>query len=439
MKARLVPLYFKSGMDDDYGRQLNNLRGLLAAEAEILEPVALGSPIPDADGVVFPQLLGDAYSQLAELKAIDVPLVIITSEFGTMSMWDWEIDAYLRSHGMRTLAPHNLDMAKGICRTLALKRDLKQTKFLVFQDNPGKGFQADIFKRFYWWEKECSDLINDRFGVSIVKRGYRALAGAAREISDAEAEAVQRERRIPSEGVSPRALNSALKLYLAVKLEMEGDAGIKGVGINCLNESHFCDTTPCLAWNLLYEEAGTIWACEADVMVLLTKYLLQKSLGAQIMMTNLYPFLMGMAALKHERIPGFPEVADPDDHLLAAHCGYFGVVPQSFSTDWTLRPKVLAIVDDNATAIDARVPVGDITLAKLHPMLTRIAVVKGSLEGYVQYPGSDCRNGAIIRIPDGHKFLSTIYSHHYLIVTGDRHVEIEMLARVFDLQAEDVQ
>ena len=45
---------------------------------------------------------------------------------------------------------------------------------------------------------------------------------------------------------------------------------------------------------------------------------------------------------------------NPDNYILAAHCGYLGVVPQSFSTEWKLQKKVLAIVDDNATAIDAR-------------------------------------------------------------------------------------
>ena len=36
------------------------------------------------------------------------------------------------------------------------------------------------------------------------------------------------------------------------------------------------------------------------------------------MMTNLYPFLMGQAALAHERIPHFPAVDEPENHILAA-------------------------------------------------------------------------------------------------------------------------
>ena len=46
MKARLVPVTFQSGVDDEYRAQLANLASLLAGEAEILEPVPLGTQLP---------------------------------------------------------------------------------------------------------------------------------------------------------------------------------------------------------------------------------------------------------------------------------------------------------------------------------------------------------------------------------------------------------
>ncbi len=82
---------------------------------------------------------------------------------------------------------------------------------------------------------------------------------------------------------------------------------IKSMGINCLNESHFSDTTPCLAWNMLYEENRLIWGCEADTLSMVTKYILNKSMDVPIMMTNLYPFLMagsGAEARAHPLLPG---------------------------------------------------------------------------------------------------------------------------------------
>jgi hypothetical protein len=74
-----------------------------------------------------------------------LPLVIVTSEFGTVAMWDWEIVSFLKGEGLKTFVPYNLELTKAICKNLAVKRDLQETKFLAFQDNPGEGFQADIF------------------------------------------------------------------------------------------------------------------------------------------------------------------------------------------------------------------------------------------------------------------------------------------------------
>ena len=435
MKARLAPIYFQRGRDEEFDEQVVRLRSLLADVAEFLDPVGLGAPVPDeADAVVFPQLLGEAYGQLQAFKALKVPILIITSEFGTLSMWDWEVISYLKSEDVATIAPYNVDQARSICRALGARKDLDGAKFLVFQDDPGDGMQASIFKRFYWWEDECSRRMKDKFGLTVVKKSFKALGEQARTISDGEADEVWKQWQMDTEGVSQRALRSAVKQYIAIKRELEADDAIVAVGQNCLNESYFSDTTPCLAWAMLYEERGMIWGCEADTVSMLTKYILHKSLGAPIMMTNLYPFLMGQAALKHENIPNFPEAEDPEDHILVAHCGYLGVVPRPFCTAWTLKPKVLAIVDDNATALDARMPTGGITLAKLGPTLEELSVIEGELEEYVQYTDSDCINGGVIRVPDGPAVMSRLVSHHYLLMTGHNLADIRMVAPVFDLQ-----
>ncbi|MFV2066937.1 MAG: hypothetical protein ACC645_08140, partial [Pirellulales bacterium] len=348
MKARLIPVYFDPGRDRDFDTQLDALRSLLGEQVELLEPVPLGAPLADAEAVVFPQLLGEAYRQAEAFKAINLPILFVTTEFGTLSMWDWEIAEYLKSHGVETIAPYNLDQTRKVCAALGVKRELKQTKFLVYQDNPGEGFQAPIFKRFYWWEDECSQRMADKFGVTVVKKSFRELGSAAKHIADHEADEARKKWTVPTHGLSDQAMRSAVKIYLAVKRDLDRDPTIRSAGINCLNESHFSDTTPCLAWNMFFQERGLIWGCEADTMSMLSKYLLHRSLGAPVMMTNLYPFLLGDAALKHERIESFPHVdSEPENHILAAHCGYLGVVPEPFSTEWTLRKKVLAIVDDN--------------------------------------------------------------------------------------------
>ena len=435
MKAQLVPLYFKSGMDDAFKKQLDTVKTLLADEAESLPPVSLGSKLPEADAVLFPQLIGDAFKQLAQLKKLKLPFLMMTSEFGTVAMWDWEIVSLLVAEGATVFTPYTLEQAKVACRSLAARRTLGDTKFVVFQDNPGVGMQAEIFKRFYWWEDECTERMQSRFGLKIEKRSFKALGAAAKLIPDADADAVIKARPV-SCSAGQKQLRSAAKMYLALKAELAGDKRIRGAGINCLNESFHSDTTPCLAWDYLLEDSGLLWACEADTTSLLTEYILRESLQGPIMMSNVYPFLMGMAALKHEKIQSFPQIEDPDNHALIVHCGYFGLLPRAFAESWKLEPKVLAIVDENATAINARLPVGPITMAKLDPHMERLQILPSIIEGYAEYPGSDCRNGAIVRVRNGRALMDRLYSHHQIFTTGDKSVELKIAAKAFDLNTE---
>jgi hypothetical protein len=105
MKARLVPLYFNPGRDGDFDKQLDTLNELFKEEAEFLEPVELGASIPEAEAVIFPQFLGQAFSQYEKIGAIDLPKLIITCEFGTVLMWDWEIVNFLKMKDIPTVCP----------------------------------------------------------------------------------------------------------------------------------------------------------------------------------------------------------------------------------------------------------------------------------------------------------------------------------------------
>jgi hypothetical protein len=118
--------------------------------------------------------------------------------------------------------------------------------------------------------------------------------------------------------------------------------------------------------------------------------------------------------------------------VLAAHCGYLEVLPRSFSTEWTLRPKVLAIVD-NSHVIDACLPTGPVTLAKLSPKLESLSVAEGSLDGYAQHPAPTAVTAGFIRIRDGHKFVNSVMSHHSLVMTGHHRANLEFVDRVLEL------
>lgn len=439
-RARLAPVYFDSPQDPEFAGQLATLRELLADEAELLEPVALGGPVPDADAILFAQMIGDGFHRAADIRGAGLPALVLTSEFGTMAMWDWELIAYLREEGVDMIAPYSLDDARLVCRALAARRALREGALLVYQDAPGVGgHQPEIFRRFYWWEDECTQRMRDRFGVQVITRSFRELGQRAREIDDGRAreELARVGSGVPvAPGLRERAMLAAIKLYLAVRDDLEQEPRVLAAGINCLNESGFSDTTPCLAWDLLYRERDMIWGCEADTISMLTTFVLHRSLGLPTMMSNLYPFLMGQAALKHERIPAFPDVPAPEHHILAAHCGYLGLLPQPMAVEWKLAGKVLAIVAEDSAVHDALLPTGPLTLAKLDPSLRRLVVVEGELTGYAGYPGSDCVNGAVIRVPDGHAVMTGLPSHHSLLVAGHARAGIDLIGQVFDLQVQ---
>jgi hypothetical protein len=60
------------------------------------------------------------------------------------------------------------------------------------------------------------------------------------------------------------------------------------------------------------------------------------------------------------------------------------------------------------------------------------------LTTYTQYENSDCLNGAVIKVKDGHRMLREIASHHYLLMTGHTLVDIQMIAPIFGLDIQAV-
>src|SRR5579875_2897749 len=109
LRARLVPLYLTSPDDPEFVSHTERLAVLLADEAELMAPLALGSALPEADAVVFPQMVGEAYRRVDDFRGLDLPVLVLTSDFGTMAMWDWEIISYLRAEGVNVMAPYSLD------------------------------------------------------------------------------------------------------------------------------------------------------------------------------------------------------------------------------------------------------------------------------------------------------------------------------------------
>jgi len=221
MRAKVAPLYFKKGRNEDFDIQLDLLKEILVDYIEFLDEVPFGDLIPsETDAVLFPQILGAAYDQLDDFKAINVPILIVTTEFGTMAMWDWEVIKYLQSEGVEVIAPYNMDQTKDLARAMAIKRDLRSSKFVVYQDQPAVGgFQPEIFKRFYWFMDECTQRMFNKYGVTLEQRSFAKMGAEAKALPDAEAEKVWEVwgNRLPLGNISVKQRNSALKVYLKLK------------------------------------------------------------------------------------------------------------------------------------------------------------------------------------------------------------------------------
>ena len=421
IRAKVVPIRFKeinARELGEYKQQLEILNAIYGDVAEFMNTVVAGDPIPECDAIVFSQLIGAAYHYKDVLRQYDKPMIVITSQFGTVDMWDWELIAYMRSAGFNVFSPYNIELGKVIFRAIAAKEHMKGAKFLMFQDDPGEGMQAYIFKRFYWWEKECSEQIEKFFGAKLIYKSWKAVNQRAAEIDAQKALYEFASWDIPCEGITEENKLNVARLYLAICEVIDELGGVDGIGANCLNESMYSNTTPCLIWNMLFEKYGIIWCCEGDTLTLISTYVLYQSLRQPIMMTNIYPFLVGKAAIHHEKIDDFPPVPDPENYALGVHCGYAGFAPRSFCSKWKMVPKVLAIVDEKAYMIDCELPTGDMVLAKINPSFDRITVIPGQIEKYVQFPGTDARNASLLHYSKGEKVMEELPSHHQMIITG---------------------
>lgn len=442
LRARVVPIQFRETNERERGEymvQLGHLQEIYGDVAEFLPTVTAGESIPDCDAIVCPQLIGVAYHYKDVFREYGKALIVITSQFGTVDMWDWELIAYLRSAGLTVFSPYNIDLGKVIFRAFATREHMKGAKFLMFQDDPGEGMQAYIFKRFYWWEAECAEQIERFFGAKVIYRSWKEVNRQAAEIPAEEAMRVFESWEIPCEGITDENKRNVAQLYLAICKVIEDIGGVDGIGANCLNESMYAKTTPCLIWNMLFEKYGILWCCEGDLMTLVSTYVLYKSLQAPIMMTNIYPFLVGQAAIHHERIEAFPEVPDPENYALGVHCGYAGFAPRCFCDKWKMVPKVLAIVDEEAYMIDCEFHTGDMVLAKINPSFDRITVIPGQVEKYVQFPNTDSLNAALLHYRNGEKVMEELPSHHQMIISGRQKAAILQIGRVFGWDVEVIE
>ena len=234
---QLLPVFLEDSPTTAFTHQLDTLKQLSHDLVEWLPPVQIShAPQVKAAAIVVPDMSGLAYRLLAEFQAIDIPILIITSEFGTVSMWDWEIRDYLRRRAVDTVAPTSLGEFHDLCRAIGVKQRLAGATMLAYQDNLGAGKQPDIFKRFYWWEEECVEDLNRVHGVKVERRSYRELQARADRVSTSrlDDEIARIAATVPIVGLAAEARDAGLRMKIALADELDETPGVIAAGINCL-------------------------------------------------------------------------------------------------------------------------------------------------------------------------------------------------------------
>ena len=76
-KARLTPVYLVVHYDPDFVAQTRRLRELLAGVAEIADPMPRGAQLPDADGLVFPQMTVRRTGASRTSRRLGLPILVL--------------------------------------------------------------------------------------------------------------------------------------------------------------------------------------------------------------------------------------------------------------------------------------------------------------------------------------------------------------------------
>lgn len=70
--------------------------------------------------------------------------------------------------------------------------------------------------------------------------------------------------------------------------------------------------------------------------------------------------------------------------------------------------------------------------------MDRMTVAEGQLKGYAQFANSDCLNGGVIQVRNGHRLMDSLASHHYVLLVGHHLADIRMVSKALRFSVEQV-
>ena len=85
----------------------------------------------DASGSIQLFALTSLTADFEDFARLRLPILVVTTEFATVAIWDWEIRDFLRRRGVETVAPTSLQEFEDICRALGAKEALRTATMLA--------------------------------------------------------------------------------------------------------------------------------------------------------------------------------------------------------------------------------------------------------------------------------------------------------------------
>jgi hypothetical protein len=448
--ARIQPIQAKPGVPSvDPARVAADTQGV----AEILPPIAVedaehwGRIVrglgPDIDGILplsipaYPTEVWNSHPEPLVARGLPV-LFWCLPEFDEPDFWRWSARDMLCSLGIDVHLVDSRRHGLGLCRALAVRRQLADASLVVF------GVQ-----NFPWNAHAAGSHMGRSLGLKVVVEDLEAVRERIATISDAEALSLWQERssRYREKGVTKPWLHMALKTWIAIREVLERQRAI-GFGVNCFGDlipkGH--RQVPCLA-QVLAREEGYIAACDGDFCCLASMAVMTHLTGRTCTMSNLYPVSYVGALGAHFGDPLSPDPARfaPEEWSnlgRLAHCGFAGVVSPEVAggtvdlRDWGGTYEIPR--DGRGCGVDGNMPAGAVTAVELKFDGRTLLAASAEVIETTKHDGMPhCEKSVLMRFRDLPGFVRRISREHPAIVYGDHLPELRVAAPVLGLELEE--
>jgi len=394
----------------EYAKKADELGRSVGVDIEFFQPIMDRDDLEDfvseiasspADGVLLILLTMNAWEMVDEILELGLPTVVL-APIGTA--FTGHLVERSRRKGVWVVSSLEMDQVARALTVIDVKTKLSKEKIIVFKGDSEEPKEQKI----------------EGLGITVltvpryeVVRAYESVE-AGPEVDSFVEEYV----RSASSIVEPdrEDILKAGRMYVACKTLIDR-YGASAITMDCLGlvGSKMIDTTPCLAFSKLNDEAIPA-ACEADIDALLTMILIKHLYGKPSFMNDPVP----------ETVQNL---------LVAAHC----TSPTRLAGYHSRRERfVLRSHSESAIGVSTQVKWREgqrITLAKFQGP-GRMIVGSGTVVGNVDTPpAGGCRTSVLVAM-DQVKDVRDVRGFHQLLMYGDVRQDLERSCQLLGIETQ---